>query len=235
MEVIVKPDYLQMSIAAARIIADAIQSKPNLTLCLSAGNTPTGTYRELVRLHESASVELSAVAFFFLDEYDGLIANHPESFRSYLDRELFKPAHVPAGHIHAPDLNYEETIRNAGGIDLLICGIGANGHIAFNEPGSPVDSRTRIVNLSESTMRSIQSKFKPEELPRRAITMGLATIMESRKILLLANGKEKAAILSRAIRGLVTTDVPSSMLQLHPSVTVLTDQMALEGPRELGL
>jgi len=224
MEVIVKPDYLEMSVAAARMIAAAIQANPNLTLCLSAGNTPTGTYRELLRIYQSRALKLSGISFFFLDEYDGLAEGHPESFRSYLDRELFKPAHIPVANIHAPDLNYEETIRNAGGIDLLICGIGANGHIAFNEPGSPMNSRTRIVSLADSTLRSIQSKFKPEDLPHRAITVGLATILESREILLLANGKEKAEILARAIRGPATTDVPASLLQSHPNVTVITDQ-----------
>jgi glucosamine-6-phosphate deaminase len=224
MEVIVKPDYLEMSIAAARMIAAEIQARPTLTLCLSAGNTPTGAYRELLRIYQSGGLKLSGVTFFFLDEYDGLAEGHPESFRSYLDREVFKPAHIPVANIHAPDLNYEETIRNAGGIDLLICGIGANGHIAFNEPGSPMDSRTRFVSLADSTMRGLRSKFTPEESPRRAITMGLATILESRKILLLANGKEKASILARAIRGPVTTDVPASVLQSHPNVTVITDQ-----------
>jgi glucosamine-6-phosphate deaminase len=121
-------------------------------------------------------------------------------------------------------VRYEETIRKFGGIDLLICGIGKNGHIAFNEPGSPVDSRTRIVDLAEATIEGLRGKFGADEIPRRAITMGLATIMESRQILLLANGPEKAEILARALRGPVTTDVPASVLQRHPNITVLTDQ-----------
>src|SRR6187399_2215338 len=106
MEVIVKAGYQEMSATTARMIVAAIQEKPNLVLCLSAGNTPTGTYRELVRLHDAAGLNLSNVAFFFLDEYDGLTTDHPESFRSYLDRELFKPAHIPVANIHGPDLNY---------------------------------------------------------------------------------------------------------------------------------
>jgi glucosamine-6-phosphate deaminase len=224
MQVIVKTDYREMSIAAAEIMEAAISAKPQLACCLAAGNTPTGTYRELIRLHKTADVDFSHASFFYLDDYVGLREGHPESFRCYLDHELFVPGQVDPSHVHAPDVRYEETIRKFGGIDLLICGIGKNGHIAFNEPGSPVDSRTRIVDLAEATIEGLRGKFRADEIPRRAITMGLATIMESRQILLLANGPEKAEILARALRGPVTTDVPASVLQRHPNITVLTDQ-----------
>jgi glucosamine-6-phosphate deaminase len=177
MQVIVKPTYEEMSSAAARILADAISAKPRLSCCLAAGNTPTGLYREWIRLHKTAGLDFSNVTFFYLDDYVGLRQGHPEGFRCYLDHELFLPGHVGPANVHAPDLKYEETIRNCGGIDLLICGIGKNGHLAFNEPGSPVDSRTRIVDLSESTIEGLRGKFPPDEIPRRAITMGLATIM----------------------------------------------------------
>jgi len=217
-----------MSIAAAQIVSDAITAKHQLTLCLAAGNTPTGTYRELVRLHESAGLDFSNVMFFYLDDYAGLPADHPESFRFYLEREFFQNVNVTRSNIHAPDAQYEETIRKCGGINLLICGIGANGHIAFNEPGSPVNSRTRIVDLAESTIQGLRGKFKAEEMPRQAITVGLATIMESREILLLASGREKAGILARALIEPVTTDVPASTLQVHPKVIVLTDQEVWE-------
>jgi len=227
MQIIVKSNYQEMSVAAAQILADAILAKPWLCICFAAGNTPTGTYRELIRLHKTDSLDLSNATFFYLDDYVGLPDNASESFRCYLDREIFVPGHVPASHVHAPDLRYEDTIRKFGGIDLLLCGIGKNGHIAFNEPGSPSDSRTRIVNLAESTIDGLQGKFRPEEIPRQAITMGLATIMEARQILLLANGPEKAGILSRALKGPVTTDVPASILQRHPQLTVLTDQEVL--------
>jgi len=227
MQIIVKSNYEEMSCAAAKILADAISAKPELCLCLAAGNTPTGTYRELIRLYKAGGLDLSSATFFYLDDYIGLPANHPESFRCYLEREIFVPGHVPSAHVHAPDLQYEETIRRLGGIGLLICGIGKNGHIAFNEPGSPPDSRTRIVELAESTIEGLQGKFRSEEIPRQAITMGLATIMEARQILLLANGPEKAGILARALEGPVTTDVPASMLQRHPQLTVLTDQEVL--------
>jgi glucosamine-6-phosphate deaminase len=227
MQVIVKPNYKEMSIAAARIVASAISAKPRLACCLAAGNTPTGTYRELIRIHRTENLNFSSLTFFYLDDYVGQPGNHPEGFRSYLDREFFSPAGVHKENIHAPDSEYEETIRGLGGIDLLICGIGPNGHIAFNEPGSPLDSRTRIVDLAESTIEGLRGKFKPDEIPRQAITIGLATIMESRQILLLANGPEKAGILSRALNGPVTTDVPASILQRHPQLTVVTDQEIL--------
>ena len=224
MRLFVKSDYAEMSAAAARLVLDAIAAKPR-ALCLAAGNTPTGMYRELVRRCESEGFDFSDVTFFYLDDYAGLPAAHPESFRSQLNREFFEPAQVPPANIHAPDARYEETIRNSGGIDLLVCGIGANGHIAFNEPGSPMDSRTRLVDLGESTIERFLGKFRPEELPRQAITMGLATILEARQILLLANGREKAEILSLALNGPVTVNVPASALQLHQNVTVITDQV----------
>ena len=213
-----------MSIAAACAVADAIKANPDLTLCLPAGTTPTGTYRELMQLQKTQNLDFSHITFFYLDEFVGLADDHPESFRTYLNREVFQPGRVLPAQIHAPDLNYEETIRSCGGIDLLLCGIGANGHIAFNEPGSLPDSRTRIVSLAESTLHRLQGKFKPEEMPRQAITMGLATILEAREILLLASGPEKASILARATVGPITTDVPASVLQLHPNCTVITDQ-----------
>jgi glucosamine-6-phosphate deaminase len=224
MQVIVKSNYKDMSVAAARILAAAISAKPGMSICLAAGNTPTGTYRELIELHKTENIDFSYVTFFYLDDYVGLREGHPERFRGYLDHELFLPGNVNPAHVYGPDLKYEETIRHLGGIDLLICGIGKNGHIAFNEPGSPMDSRTRIVDLAESTIEGFRGKFKSNEVPRRAITMGLATIMEARQVLLLANGPEKAGILARAIRGPITTDVPACILQRHPQLTVLTDQ-----------
>jgi len=224
MKRIVQPNYQEMSIAAAGIAAGALMANPRLTLALAAGNTPTGTYRELIQRHRAQGLDFSSATFFYLDEYAGLPDSHPERFRAYLNREMFEPGHVRPAQIHAPDLKYEETIRGCGGIDLLICGIGANGHIAFNEPGSPPGSRTRIVELAESTQRGLYGKFTPEEMPQQAITMGLATIMEAREILLLASGLEKAAIVMSAIDGPITTDVPASVLQSHPNVTVITDQ-----------
>jgi len=230
-QLIVKHDYEEMSAAAARIVSKAISAAPRMTLCLAAGNTPTGMYRELIRLHVREGLDFSAVTFFYLDEYVGLTTDHPETFRSYLWQNFFEHINVSASNLHAPDASYEETIVKCGGIDLLICGIGTNGHLAFNEPGSSMESRTRIVELSESTIAGLLGKFKPEDVPRQAITMGLATILESRQILLLASGRKKGTILTRAIKGPVTTEVPASILQMHPSVTVIADRDADDGSR----
>jgi glucosamine-6-phosphate deaminase len=224
MQIIVKPTYEEMSVAAANAIAEAITANPRMNLCLAAGDTPRGTYRELMRLHRVAGLDFSNATFFYLDEYVGLPEDQAERFRSLLEREFFRPGEVKAGNIHAPDATNEETILKLGGIDLLICGIGKNGHIAFNEPGSPLDSRTRIVDLAESTIEGIRGKFAPNEVPRKAITMGLATIMEARQILLLASGPEKMGVLFRALNGPVTTDLPASILQRHPQLTIFTDQ-----------
>jgi len=213
-----------MSATAAKLVADSVKAAPRLSLCLAAGSTPAGMYRELVRLNKAEGLDFSAATFFFLDDYVGLPADHPESFKSFLWREFFGPIHISAARVHVPDANYEKTIRAAVGIDLLICGIGPNGHVAFNEPGTPVDSRTRIVELADSTLDELRGRFTPEEMPRQAITMGLATILESNQIFLLVSGAKKAAILSRALFGPITTDVPATILRMHPNVTVITDQ-----------
>jgi glucosamine-6-phosphate deaminase len=223
---IIEPRYEDMSVAAARLVADAIQASPQLTLCLAAGKTPTGMYRELVRLNRDGALDCSAVTFFCLDEYVGLRADHSESFRAYLWREFLGKIQINPRNFHLPDLNYEETIRQAGGIDLLICGIGPNGHLAFNEPGASPISRTRIVDLAESTVEGLRESFRTEEPPRQAVTVGLATIMDSRRILLLAAGRTKAGILARALHGPVSPEVPASILQLHPDLIVLADQAA---------
>jgi glucosamine-6-phosphate deaminase len=157
----------------------------------------------------------------------GLPADHPESFRAYLWREFLGNVHVNPQNFLLPDLNYEETIRKAGGIDLLLCGIGPNGHLAFNEPGAPANSRTRMVDLAQSTIEGLRETFRNEEPPRQAVTVGLATILDSRRIFLLASGRSKAEILARALHGPVTPEVPASILQLHHDVTVLADQAAI--------
>jgi glucosamine-6-phosphate deaminase len=228
MQVIVKSNYKEMSVAAARILADEIVANPRLSICLAAGNTPVGMYREL------RGLDFSNATFFYLDEYVELPKNHSERFRALLDREFFGPNNVPAQNIHAPDEGYEETIRSCGGIDWLVCGIGKNGHIAFNEPGSTFDSRTRVVELAESTIEGLRGKFRLDEVPRKAITMGLATIMEARKILLLASGSEKADIMTRALKGPLTADLPASVLQMHSNLTVITDLEIHSSPEGRG-
>jgi len=226
-EIQIRADYDDMSKEAARIVAEAIRAKPQLVLCVPSGNTPKGMYRELIQMYQQKNrLDFSKVSFFLLDEYVGLRPGHPQSFRAYLWRVFLNYINVRPANVYLPDENYEETIRRSRGIDLLISGIGVNGHIAFNEPGSTLDSRTRIVELADSTIELMKASFSPGELPRQAITMGLATILEARRTLLLASGSSKAQILARVLTGQITTDVPASALRLHSNLTVIADEEA---------
>jgi glucosamine-6-phosphate deaminase len=212
MQILVAPDYRTMSHSAAEIVAEAMRLKPDLVVGLPAGNTPTGMYEELV----AGQLDFSRVKTFNLDEYVGLTAHDPRSFRAYMQRTFFDLVNVRPESIHFPDENYEKTIRTAGGIDLLILGIGLNGHIAFNEPGSAVTSRTRIVDLAPETVAPI----------RRGITMGIATILEARRILLLASGSSKKEVLRRALEDPIDESLPASALRLHSDLTVIADSAA---------
>jgi glucosamine-6-phosphate deaminase len=202
-------DYEALSDNAARFIADCIREKPVLRLGLAAGNTPLGTYRELVRMHRDQGLDFSRVVFFNLDEY-----SDSQSFTDFLNRNLLDQIDVNRANVHLIKFpnseSYEVEIRDSGGIDLQILGIGVNGHIAFNEPGSSFASRTRIVTVASDAQKT-------------AITMGIATILESRRILLLASGEAKAEILAAALEGPVTEDLPASVLQRHPDVIVIAD------------
>jgi glucosamine-6-phosphate deaminase len=212
MQVVVTPDYRTLSREAADIVADAVRSKPTLRIGLPAGNTPTGMYEQLV----AAQIDFARVRTFNIDEYVGLAVDDARSFRAYMRRIFFDHINLPPENIYFPDENYEQTIRAAGGIDLLVLGIGLNGHIAFNEPGSQLTSRTRIVDLAPETAGPV----------RRGITMGIATILEARRILLLASGSSKREVLRRALEGPVQESLPASALQTHPALTVIMDNAA---------
>jgi glucosamine-6-phosphate deaminase len=212
-------DYETLSREAANMVADQIRANPASVLGLAAGKTPIGTYNELVRLHRESRLDFSRVVFFNLDEYWGLPESDPQSFGWFLNHHLIRHIHLPSGNIHflngiaaeSSCETFETAIREAGGIDLQILGIGRNGHIGFNEPDSPFDSRTRPVVLAHEG---------PPGTPRTAVTMGIATILDARRILLLAAG-DKAGILRKALEGPVTETVPASVLQRHADVTVL--------------
>ena len=226
MRVVITADYDEMSQQAAALVSEAIRSKPQLVLGVAAGNTPRGMYRELIRLYREIRLDFSRVSFLQIDEYLGLRPDHPQSFRSFLWRTFFNYVNVRRANIYVPSELYDETIQRLGGMDFLVTGIGVNGHIAFNEPGSPFDSRTRLVELADSTVNLIRPNFSEGELPGHGITMGLATIFEARRILLIASGRSKAEILARALTGNVTPEVPASMLQRHPNLTVIADEEA---------
>jgi glucosamine-6-phosphate deaminase len=223
---------------AARFIATAIRGNPSITLGMATGSTVIGVYKELVRMHREENLDFSRVTTFNLDEYFGLTPHHPESFRYFMEKHLFSGVNISPKNIHIPDgtirgdfdkycASYEQSIRDAGGIDLQLLGIGRNGHIAFNEPTSSLGSRTRLKVLRSETIEDNRKLFAPEEqVPECAITMGIGTILEARRILLLASGETKAAIIAQAVEGPVTASVGASALQWHPNVTYIVDEAA---------
>ncbi len=234
MEVIIAESYESMSKLAASIIRRQLLCKPNSVLGLATGSTPVGTYKELVRLHNEQGLDFSQVVSFNLDEYLGLSPSHNQSYRYFMDVNLFKHVNMAPEHIHVPYGHaesvmdfcswYEEQIKAAGGIDIQLLGIGGDGHIAFNEPGSSLGSRTRLKTLTEQTIKDNARFFTNEsEVPRFAITMGVGTIMEAKRIILLASGRSKAAIIAEAIEGPVTAQVTASALQMHREVVVIVD------------
>lgn len=237
MEIIICDTYEEMSRLAARMIQRQLLKKPSSVLGLATGSTPVGLYQELVRLHREGGLDFSKVVTFNLDEYLDLPPWHEQSYRYFMDQHLFKHVnldpkdiHVPYGH--AEDVEefcawYEAEIKRVDGIDIQVLGIGADGHIAFNEPGSSLGSRTRLKTLTQQTIEDNARFFaKEEEVPRFAITMGVGTILEAREIILLANGAKKAAIVAEAIEGPITAQVSASALQMHRQVTVLLDREA---------
>jgi len=238
MLVIITDGYSSLSREAARIVANAITKKPDLRLGLATGSTPLGMYRELVRLHREEHLDVSKIVTFNLDEYLGLRPDHPQSYHRYMWQNLFDHVNISPENVHIPDgtpgndyesycAQYEESIRQAGGIDLQVLGIGTGGHIGFNEPASSFASRTRVKTLTRKTIDDNRRLFSAEEeVPECAITMGIGTILEARKILLLATGPTKALAVAKAIEGPITSSVSASALQLHRDVTLVLDEDA---------
>ena len=238
MLLVLKPNSEELGREAARVVANAVRRNPALRLGLATGSTMLAMYQELVRLHRRENLDFSQVVTFNLDEYLGLSLNHPQSFHHYMRQNFFAHVNVDQDNIHIPDgaitgnyqeycTSYEEAIRNAGGIDLQILGIGRNGHVGFNEPTSSLGSRTRLKVLSKETIQDNRKFFaSQDEIPQCAITMGIGTILESKRILLLASGSPKAAAIAKAIEGPLTASVTASALQLHSDVTFIIDREA---------
>jgi len=237
MEVIVKETYEEVSRLAAELIADVIRRKPKAVLGLATGSTPLGTYKELIRLHQEEGLDFSRVNTFNLDEYVGLAHDHPQSYHCFMWENLFKHLNVNPRNVHIPDGTakdipgfcrwYEEQIVKSGGLDVQLLGIGGNGHIAFNEPGSSLGSRTRVKTLDERTRQDNARFFRNmNEVPRYAITMGIGTIMDARQLVLLANGSGKADAITRTCEGPITAIVPATIVQLHPKATIIVDKPA---------
>jgi glucosamine-6-phosphate deaminase len=240
MEIVIGRTYEEISKAAAKVVASVLNAKPNMVLSLATGSTPLGLYKELARMHREEGLDFSQVTTFNLDEYVGLPGTHPQSYHYFMHENFFKHVNIPPQNINIPSGTtdnyaafcawYEERIRKAGGIDCQILGIGSDGHIAFNEPASSLGSRTRIKTLARQTIEDNARFFdNPKQVPIYAITMGVGTILEARKVLMLANGKNKAAATAAAVEGPVTSMVPGSALQLHPDTTVFLDRDAAGG------
>ncbi len=237
MEVIIQPSAKDCAAMGARLIGKLLDSKADAVLGLATGSTPLPLYRELVRMNRSEEIDFTGVTSFNLDEYIGLPGDHPCSYRYFMEQELFKDINISAGQTHVPDglavdvseqcNAYEEAIRACGGIDLQILGLGSDGHIGFNEPGSSLGSRTRVKTLAGKTREDNARFFDSiEEVPRHCITMGVATIMECRQILLFAFGEAKAEIIARAVEGPLSSMVPASVLQMHQEVKIIIDEAA---------
>lgn len=212
--------YDQMSRIVAREIEHTVRTYNGANLGLPTGGTSIGMYKELRKLQ---NFSWENVRTFNLDEYVGIDSNHPESYKNFMNRNLFNHIQIPDSNINFPeDESYDKKISEYGGLDLTILGVGTNGHLAFNEPGSSFDSTTREVLLKEQTIKDNSRFFNSiEEVPTKAISMGLKTIMNSREIILIAQGSKKYDILQTALTGDITEEIPASILQNHPNVIVL--------------
>jgi glucosamine-6-phosphate deaminase len=239
MDVIIAADYDDLSRRAAGVIADLVLARPDAVVSLATGETPLGMYRVLIGWAESGRVDLSRLRFFMLDDYLGVAPDDQRSFYRWLREAIFDPAGVPPEHIRmlptlatddqlaAACAAHEEALAAAGGLDFQLLGIGGNGHLGFNEPGSPASSRTRVVDLTASTLHDNARYWSAGmAVPSRALTMGLGTILGARQQLLLASGASKAEILARALEGPVTEDVPASLLQEASGAIVIADRAA---------
>lgn len=237
MEIIIKESYEEMCQAAAQVVSNLLNSKPNAVLGLATGSTPLALYRELVRLHREEGLDFSQVTTFNLDEYVGLGRDDPQSYHYFMHENLFRHINIPLQNNYIPSGTtdnyeafcqwYETRILECGGIDLQILGIGSDGHIAFNEPSSSLGSRTRIKTLAKQTIDDNARFFdRSADVPIYAITMGVGTILEARRIVLLASGENKADAVAAAIEGPVTSQITASALQLHRDTVCYLDRSA---------
>jgi glucosamine-6-phosphate deaminase len=235
MRVYVERDESGIAHRAADIVAEIVTAIPDAVLALPAGQTPLGMYRELVQRVQAGRLDFAGTRFFSLDEYAGVPPGDPRSFHHYLWKNLFSPIKARERHIHLLPATagirecdgYEAAIRDAGGVDLLIAGVGINGHIAFNEPGSDVASRTRLVELAPATLEKLHGLFSSGETPTHGVTMGIGTILEAKRILLLAAGPAKQAAIAALFDGKVIQEQPVTALLYHRDLTVIADPQAI--------
>jgi glucosamine-6-phosphate deaminase len=237
MEVVIRPSADAAADLVARVIAHEMRRHPRLVIGLATGNTMESVYARLVQMHREEKLDFSGCRTFNLDEYVGLSSNHANSYRHYMNHHLFLRVNIDLKNTHLPDgmatdlaaecANYERLIAENGGIDLQLLGIGQNGHLGFNEPLSALRSRTRVKVLSPVTRAQNAPLFsQPEMMPHRGITMGVGTILDCRRCILLATGEEKAAIVARAVEGPITSMISATALQLHPECSLVLDEAA---------
>ncbi len=248
MRVVVAPDYEALTLIASKFIADAVNEKGDAVLALPTGTTPLGVYRRLVLMHHRGEIDFSRVTTFNLDEFVGFGPDNPLSRHAYMSDNFFSkvgfdPARacLPNGLAEDPQAEchrYEQAIAAAGGLDLAVLGIGLNGRVGFNEPGTPAESRTRPVRLSREALARLQAEMSPEPagngkgngtarvFPMSGLTVGLATLMEAKRILLLAAGEDKAEAVAAALDGPIDEELPASAFQRHPSATFVIDREA---------
>jgi len=237
MRIIVLDNYEEMSNRAAKMIASQVTLKPDSVLGLATGDTPLGMYVELIKLYNNKEVDFNEVRTFNLDEYYGLNRENPQSYYSYMINNLFNKINIHSENINMPDgmakdvidscARYEKKIKELGGIDMQVLGIGGNGHIGFNEPNVNFEAETHLVSLDEQTIEANSRFFESvKDVPVEAISMGIKTIMNSKKIILLANGLNKAEAIERAVKGKINPNIPASILQLHNDVTIIIDKEA---------
>ena len=246
MKVIKVKNYEELSRTAATIIAGVILSKPDCILGLATGSSPVGTYDQLAAMYEEGILDFSHVKSVNLDEYVGLDGSNDQSYRYFMNKNLFSRVNIDIKNTYVPDGTnpdteacceaYNTLLKNIGAADLQLLGIGPNGHIGFNEPGAAFEKETHCVDLTESTIKANARFFESmDEVPKQAYTMGIKNIMAAKKILLMATGTSKAEALYNSLYGPITPNVPASILQLHPDLTVVADEDALSLIREKGL
>lgn len=237
MDVIIMPNADKAAKLAAKIIADAVKAKPDFTLGLATGRTMERLYAYLADWHKAGKLDFSLCKSFNLDEYVGFDGANKDSYRFYMNYHLFDKINIDKRNTHVPDgvaddlaaaaQKYEDDMDACGGVDLQLLGIGRTGHIGFNEPLSSFASRTRAVTLTKTTFEQNSPLFdKPEDMPRRAVTMGVGTILEAKKLLLVALGSEKADIVAKTVEGPVTSMISATALQLHEDAVVVLDEEA---------
>lgn len=237
MRLVIAKDYNEMSKLAAKEMSESIKANPEIILGLATGGTPIGMYKELINMYKGGELDFSKVTSVNLDEYVGLSGDHDQSYRYFMNNNLFNSINIDKSRTFVPNgmakdikaecIEYDERIRELGGIDVQLLGLGGNGHIGFNEPNTELSVGTHLTDLKKDTIEANARFFNSiDEVPKKAITMGLGGIMKAKKIIVMASGEGKAEVVSKLMNGKITTELPASMLQMHNDVIVIIDEDA---------